>query len=285
MTIGVCTQASRPQDDGADVQLPAPSPASEWLQRGRSCPPHRQPRSQPRPQSKLHSDQPDDSRDTGGGLSSVQDWSEPHAPDGDAVGMAPGLRFGDSASSLLNADGHLWLGKQLKLSLASSPPETEQNSMPGLRPQTQPWSSSHEASGCLQTGGGSTQDVLDFRESAQASARRAEGEADSSHMEHLCSPEVHVASRDGRGATQQTASGVAADHALQDESEGHTMAGQGPSVDHAASGPVFVPVVLRMNAKEHALLLEDWAGRQQVKRLAVALPIGCCWALLCPLAV
>lgn len=41
------------------------------------------------------------------------------------------------------------------------------------------------------------------------------------------------------------------------------MQGRAGQEAHAAA-PVFVPIVLRMDPREHALLLEDWSGRQQV---------------------
>lgn len=180
-------QADRPCEDGSQEQLPAPSPASEWLLR-QLLP--AQPAHAPSPMGHVHTDllgsDAGDSRDTGGGW---PDSAEQHRP-----------VFGDSASSLQDGEASFALpGKQLKLGIPLQSQTQQQQD------EDHDHRASHMAAVKLSRPE-SPRDVLDFRAPPKGRAGQ----------------EAH------------------------------------------AAAPVFVPIVLRMDPREHALLLEDWSGRQQV---------------------
>ena len=61
-----------------------------------------------------------------------------------------------------------------------------------------------------------------------------------------------------------------------DAQQGLGTSGQGPSSQRQeGGGPLFVPVVLSMDPRSHALLLEDWCMRQPVGPASCACHCPC----------
>ena len=78
------------------------------------------------------------------------------------------------------------------------------------------------------------------------------------------------------GAAQCAQSDAPQDHSAQQghtsrDSHVHARGCQAGRDAKPTAGPLFVPVVLRMDAKDQAMLLEEWCSQQQVRLLA---PLG-----------